>query len=121
MIQSLFRVILYVQDMDKMVKFYRDVMGLTVKNPATDDDYTNAFWVEFETGGCVLVLHGGGEKRLGQDTPKLNFLVDDIEATRDHLIKQGVAMDEIFSPVPGSKVSNGHDPEGFPFSIDWHE
>lgn len=120
MIQSLFRIILYVEDMDKMVRFYRDVMGLTVKNPLADDAYADAFWVEFETGGCVLVLHGGGKGRLDKDTPKLNFLVDDIEATRNHLVKSEVAMGEIFSPVPGSKVCNGVDPEGFPFSLDWH-
>lgn len=120
MIHSLFRIILYVQDMDKMVRFYRDIIGFTVKHPTPDDNYKDAFWVEFDTGGCILVLHGGGEKRLGADTPKLNFLVDDIDAVRTHLIQQGVEMGEIFSPVPTSKVCNGVDPEGFPFSLDWH-
>lgn len=121
MIKSLFRIILYVENMDKMVRFYRDTIGLTLKNPAADDDYANAFWVEFATGGCILVLHGGGKSRLGEDTPKLNFLVDDIEATRQHLIDMGLDMSDIFSPAPGVKVSNGVDPEGFPFSLDWHE
>ena len=121
MIKSLFRIILYVDNMETMVQFYRDVMGLTVKNPLEDDKYKDAFWVEFETGGCVLVLHGGGKGRLDKDTPKMNFLVDDIEAMRAHLIQNEVNMGEIFSPVPGSKVCNGTDPEGFPFSLDWHE
>ncbi len=119
MIQSLFRIILYVEDMDKMVTFYRDVMGLTVKNPSPSG-YKDAFWVEFETGGCILVLHGGGKGRLDKDTPKMSFLVDDIESARNFLISKDVYMDEIFSPVSGSKVCNGLDPEGFPFSLDWH-
>ena len=121
MIKSLFRIILYVQDMDLMVRFYRDIIGLTVQSPVGLSDYSNEYWVEFETGGCSLVLHGGGKKRLAQDTPKLNFLVDDIESMRQSLIDKGVKMGEIFSPVAGSKVSNGVDPEGFPFSLDWHE
>lgn len=121
MIKSLFRIILYVQDMDLMVRFYRDIIGLAVQSPAGLSDYSNEYWVAFETGGCILVLHGGGKKRLAQDTPKLNFLVDDIEATRQTLMDHGVAMGELFSPVPGTRVSNGVDPEGFPFSLDWHE
>lgn len=121
MIQSLFRIILYVENMDTMVRFYRDTIGLVIKHPKENNNYIDEFWVEFETGGCILVLHGGGKGRLDKDTPKLNFLVDDIEATRQALIGKGVPMEEIFSPIPGVKVSNGIDPEGFPFSLDWHE
>lgn len=87
MIKSLFQIILYVQNMDLMVRFYRDIIGLTVQSPAGLSDYSNEY----------------------------------VESMRQSLIDKGVKMGEIFSPVPGSKVSNGVDPEGFPFSLDWHE
>jgi predicted enzyme related to lactoylglutathione lyase len=121
MINSLFRVILYVQDMDAQVKFYRDMLGLTVRFPADLDDYSDQFWVEFETGGCTLVLHGGGEKRLGQDAPTLSFQVDDASTARQTLLAKGVKVGEVRSPVPGAYVVDGFDPEGNRFSLDAHD
>lgn len=121
MINSLFRVILYTQDMDAQVRFYRDMLGLTVRFPADLDDYSDQFWVEFETGGCTLVLHGGGEKRLGQDAPTLSFQVDDASTARQTLLAKGVKVGEVRSPVPGAYVVDGFDPEGNRFSLDAHD
>ncbi|NWF68984.1 MAG: hypothetical protein HXY40_07855 [Chloroflexi bacterium] len=106
--------------MDAQVRFYRDTLGLALKFPQGLADYSGEFWVEFDTGGCSLVLHGGGHKRLGADTPKLAFAVDNIDAMRDLLQRRGVHMGEIRTPVPGTRVCDGVDPEGHPFSIDWH-
>jgi predicted enzyme related to lactoylglutathione lyase len=121
LINNLFRVILYVQDMEAQVRFYRDMLGLSVRFPADLDDYSDQFWVEFETGGCTLVLHGGGEKRLGQDAPTLSFQVDDAEVARQTLVAKGVKVGEVRSPVPGAHVVDGFDPEGNRFSLDAHD
>lgn len=116
----LFRVILYVQDMQRMVEFYRDVLRLPLCAPRPKTDYSDDYWVEFAAGSCAIVLHGGGQMRLGEDTPKLAFRVADIESTRATLIRRGVDMGEIRSPAPGVRVADGFDPEGHPFSIDCH-
>lgn len=116
---NVFKVILYVQDMDAQVRFYRDVLGLDVKFPQVED-YSNEFWVEFNSGACSLVLHGGGQGRIGADTPKVAFSVDDINVVRSRLIERGAKMGDIRSPAPGVQVSDGFDPEGNPFSIDAH-
>jgi predicted enzyme related to lactoylglutathione lyase len=121
MIVDLMEVILYAQDMNRQVVFYRDVLGLTVKYPNGIDDFSREFWVELDTGACTLVLHGGGQRRLGDDTPKIVFRVRDIDAVRADLIKKGVQMGEVRSPAPGVKVSDGRDPEGNPFSLEVHE
>lgn len=121
MIQGLLHAILYVQDMDAQVRFYRDVLGLPIRFPQALDSYQHEFWVEFETGSCSLVLHGGGQKRLGVDSAKIAFQVTDIEATRATLLERGVKIGDVRSPAPGVKVADGFDPEGNPFSIDWHE
>src|SRR5688572_29432019 len=101
-IQGLMRVIVYVQNMEAQVKFYRDVLGLNVVSPLIDD-YSQECWVVLNAGMAEVVLHGGGQKRLGADTPKMVFEVDDIETVRTKLIQHGVNMDEIFSPAPGVK------------------
>ena len=120
MITGLMKVILYVENMNQQVRFYRDVIGLPILFPTDLADYSDQYWVEFDAGGCSLVMHGGGQKRLGADTPKLAFGVDGIEATREQLIQQGVTMGEVRSPAPNVYVADGIDPEGNPFSIDEH-
>jgi catechol 2,3-dioxygenase-like lactoylglutathione lyase family enzyme len=65
-------VILYVQDMNAQVAFYRDVLGLKVRQPQQVGDYSDVYWLELETGPCVLALHGGGKRRFG-GCPKIVF------------------------------------------------
>jgi predicted enzyme related to lactoylglutathione lyase len=117
----LMETILYVADMPAQVTFYRDRLGLAIKHPAGLADYSTAYWVELETGGCTLVLHGGGQKRLGADTPKIVFSVTDVPAAREALLERGVALGEVRSPAPGVWVADGKDPEGNPFSIESKE
>lgn len=119
-IKGLLKAILYVQDMDAQVRFYRDVLGLTIKFPDNLLSYAHEFWVEFDTGQCSLVLHGGGEKRLGADTPKLAFAVDNIEEARAVLMQRGAQLGAVREPALGVGVVDGTDPEGNPFSLDWH-
>lgn len=113
---SLKQVILYVQDMHAQVAFYRDVMGLQVRYPQLED-HSSEQWVVLDAGGVELALHAGGKRDFGTDTPCLVFLCTDIKATHAELTQRGVKLDAIFSPAPGTLVSNGRDPEGNRFSI----
>lgn len=117
MIQGLTKTILYVQDMNKQVDFYHNVLGLEIDSPANVDDFNNQIWVEFATGQCSLVLHASGDKKLGQDRPKLAFSVDDIEALHRTLTARGLQLSEISDRLHNVKVADGFDPEGNPFSI----
>ena len=95
-IGPLHEIILYVSNMIAQVSFYRDTLGLEVAYPEDLGDGSEAFWVVFNTGQCSLALHGGGEKRIGDDAPKIVFRVDEIESVREYLTSQGVPMSEIF-------------------------
>lgn len=118
-IHSLKRVILYVQDMAPMVHFYHELLGIPLASPPMDD-YSEAYWVELDTGQTRLTLHGGGQKRLGADTPTISFLVkDELDEVREALLAKGVTLGEIREPVPGIRVADGRDPEGNRFSLDW--
>lgn len=119
-IQAVAKIILYVQDMPAQVRFYRDVLGLKMKHLADNADFTQAYWIEFETGDCTLVLHGGGQGRQGADAPKIAFAVADIHDARQMLLKRGAQVGEVRSPAPGVFVCDGVDPEGNFFSIDAH-
>lgn len=114
-------VILYVEDMNRQVSFYQDIFGFKVKTPQETSDYSNEFWVEFDTGSCSLALHAGGKRRFGEDAPKFVFRVSDILAVRQSLIDQEVEMAEIRSAATRIWVCDGVDPEGNKFSIESHE
>src|SRR5262245_13041338 len=114
---QLIEVILYVQDMAAQVHFYRDILGLPVLEPAGAAELSQAYWVVLDGGGFRLVLHGGGQRRLGDDTPNLGFRVADIRAAREHLLHHNVRVGEIRNPVPTSWVVDCHDPEGNRVSI----
>jgi catechol 2,3-dioxygenase-like lactoylglutathione lyase family enzyme len=114
---GLIEVILFVKDMDAMVKFYRDVLDLPLSNPGKRD-YAGENWVTFESGSCLLALHSGGKGDIGSDAPKIVFRVQDIKSARFQLLEAGVAAGEIRSPAPGVSVCDAKDPEGNPFSIE---
>ena len=65
---------LWVEDMDRAVKFYKDVMGLNVKSQHSE-------WSELTFGDAVVALHGGG-KGVYQKTG-LNFRVDNLKEACD--------------------------------------
>jgi predicted enzyme related to lactoylglutathione lyase len=114
---EIMEVFLYVQDMGAQVSFYRDLLGLEVREPLNQDDWTGVHWVELETCSCTLALHADGQLRLGADAPKIVFRVLDVPAACRQLVQRGVPMSEIGSPVPGVHVADGVDPEGNRFSI----
>jgi len=115
---QLHEVILYVQEMQLQVSFYRDVLGLKLHYPQDKEDFSEEYWVVFDTGACKLALHGGGNRQPGQDAPKIVFQVEEIEASRQSLIVQGVEMSDVRSPAPGVLVVDGQDPEGNRFSLE---
>jgi predicted enzyme related to lactoylglutathione lyase len=111
-------VILYVENMNSQVLFYKDKMGLEVDYPKDTDNLENEKWVVFQTGPCRLALRSGGRCRLGEDAPKMVFEVEDLPKIREELIRRGVPLNEIWSPAAGIFVSDGVDPEGNSFSIE---
>lgn len=120
-IGELMEIILYVEDMNRQVSFYRDQLGFKVVNPQESKDYGKEFWVELNTGSCSLALHAGGKGRFGADAPKIVFRVKDILAARQQLLNLQVEMEEIRSAAPGVWVCDGADPEGNKFSIESHD
>lgn len=120
LVGELMELILYVEDMQAQVAFYRDVLGLRVQYPQDTTDFRDAYWVELATGACTLVLHGGGQRRLGADAPKIVFRVADIAAARSELLQRGAPLGAIRLPAPGVLVCDGTDPEGNKFAIEAH-
>jgi len=110
------QIILFVQDMNREVRFYRDVLGLPLVYPRGLEDYANEMWVEFDLGETTLAIHGGAE-----DTPdtlhELVFYVENVASAREMIIAAGTQMDEIRELEDGSPTAEGRDPAGHRFSV----
>ena len=108
---ELVEVVLYVSDMDRATRFYRDTLGLEV-------DFESAHWTTFKTGACTLALHATEQRERGNGEPDPTFLVPDADAERERLVGSGVKVSQIREPVAGTRVFDATDPEGNRFSIE---
>ena len=97
---------LMAQEMDRAVRFYRDVIGLEVK-------FESREWTELAFGNAIIALHGGGAGKY-QKTG-LSFQVRDI-ATACKEIEAGggkIAMSPSSSPaytLPSTISGVPHEP-----------
>lgn len=99
------RVILFTAQMDKMSKFYGEVLGL---KQVTEEKG----WREFKAGGVTIGLHSGPSSP-GRKGPKIAFRAKDIAALREKLVARGAS----FGKVRQGEVfclCDGKDPDGNP-------
>ncbi len=75
-------VIKFVGDMNRAVKFYRDVLGMTLK-------FESPEWSEFATGETTLALHPASEKNP-PGTLELGFTVSDLQNFHREVQAKGV-------------------------------
>lgn len=80
-------VILFVQNMDQAIAFYRDTLGIPVR-------FADTNWSELETQGFTLALHGVEALPPSQpkNAPMVVFAAEDIRATREQLLAAGVEV-----------------------------
>jgi lactoylglutathione lyase len=79
---NLTHVIVYVADMDRAVRFYRDVIGLPLRLQSPG-------WSEFSTGETTLALHPASDKNPA-GILKLGFTVPDIQGFHHVMSGKGV-------------------------------
>jgi lactoylglutathione lyase len=85
----------FVADMDKAVKFYRDVLGLKLK-------FESPGWSEFATGETTLSLHPSSDKNPAGKV-ELGFTVPNVEAFYREMCAKGV----MFSMPPKKQDFGG--------------
>jgi lactoylglutathione lyase len=110
-------VILYVNDFDKTMKFYKEILGLSVK--MQHDTY-----VEFDTGATTLSINTRESVKeiIGLEMPtsdiasqtfELGFVVDDVVATIEMLrsLEVPIYKEPVTKPW-GQTVAYVTDPDG---------
>jgi predicted enzyme related to lactoylglutathione lyase len=101
---------LMAQNMDRAIRFYRDVIGLEVK-------FESPEWTELAFGDAIVALHGGG-KGIYQKTG-LSLQVRDIaEACKQVQAGGGkVASQPVTRPGEPIKLAEVMDTEGNAFAL----
>ncbi len=114
---------LYVKDLERMKRFYGDMLGVKPTNRACTD-----VWATFETGGARFALHAipadiakhieisSPPNPRDKDPVKLIFEVKDVESERARLESLGIRMLRRPWQQPG-EACDAVDPEGNIFQI----
>src|SRR5690348_9276206 len=115
--------LLYVKDLERMKRFYAEILGTTPTNRNSTDT-----WADFETGGVRFALHaipaeiaknieiGTPPSPREGDPVKLIFEVNDVESERTRLKSLGIQL--LQRPWQTTSEScDAVDPEGNIFQI----
>ena len=104
-------VILLVSDMDKSMKFYRNVLELPVKS-------TSPEWVEFFSSGTVVALHPSKNKTRTKNSGVLvGFMVSNLESVAKNLKDKKVEFFKELTEESFGKHAIIVDPDGHLISI----
>jgi predicted enzyme related to lactoylglutathione lyase len=113
------RVILYVQDVERLAAFYRDLLDLSVCEHIAGE------WCVLSAGQCELALHRAGEgyrfpEMVSTSTSNVKLVISverELGDLRDELLAKGVPMREIKSFGTTGPLCDGTDPEGNVFQL----
>ena len=112
MFKRLGAAIILVEDLEKSIVFYRDILELKIKNQSPD-------WVEFqnEAQGAVLALHPARIKQKGFSNILVGFNVSNLESVCKKLEEKGVKFHKRITEESFGKHAIIEDPEGHLISI----
>jgi predicted enzyme related to lactoylglutathione lyase len=101
---------IYVEDIDRCLAFYRDVLGFRER-------FREGEVIGLETIGPILCLHRGGKasdrpKLYDRTSMKVDFLVDDLDATMTELRSRGVEFTSEIQDKRFGRLVTFCDPEG---------
>jgi len=107
MLKNLSSLMVYTHDMSKAVAFYRDTLGFKIQAESPH-------WSQFDLGGgLILGLHpamANTPQPSGGWQP--SFMVDDVVATKQHVLSAGGRATGDLHDIPGGVVFTFADPDG---------
>ncbi len=102
--------VMMVEEMERAIRFYREVMGLSLRS-------RSEWWSELTFGDGVLALHGGGDSE--PRNTGLGFRVTDVHAACAEIEAGGGKVIAAPSDRPGEGIllATAADTEGNAFSL----
>jgi predicted enzyme related to lactoylglutathione lyase len=105
-------VLLFTLEFDRMLRFYRDTLGLRVR-------YANDHFAELSAGGGAgISLHAGADASGQPDTNvMIEFIVKDVDSTVRALTARGLTLAPVQVEAFG-KITHFFDPEGHQIGLE---
>lgn len=103
-----------VTDLDRSLQWYKDKLGFSVDERHTAGSWRQLTLPELPNTALGLYLNPDG---AGLGGKKATFVVTDIEAVRQSLVRDGVEVDEIVNLGDWVKLAFLRDPDGNVFGI----
>lgn len=107
---------LFVSDLDRSLRFYRDILGLPVKSELRD-------MVEFQADGGILTIHQAHQEGPHHRPPmvcgamRMGFKVDDLDTVHAKLMSEGARCLAPPEQREGVRMGLYEDPDGFNFTL----
>ena len=110
--------IIFVLDMERSTKFYRDALGFSLR-------FESPGWTEFDTGGATLALHltptasepQGDPDHLPAGRCRPGLGVPDLDAFHQRMLNEGVVCLQEPKQTFGARLALYADPDGLPISV----
>ena len=114
-IKKVGNVILAVQDLDKSIAFYHEIIGLPIKNQRRS-------WVDLGTSGALLSLHPASltAEHVGSSIENgitIGFLVGDVQSAVDELKSKGIKIYRDVVEREAGKNAIVQDPDNYLISL----
>ena len=108
MLKRVDHVYYWTTDMERAVRFYRDVLGLELVRREGET------WAQFDAGPIRFALHGAVQGRpVAPGGATAVFEVEDLDKARHFLQERGVRFDEHVGEVAGyARFATFSDPDG---------
>jgi predicted enzyme related to lactoylglutathione lyase len=117
----LIEVELHVRDLDKALRFYRDLVGLPFgdieMHEADDTQHAHATWGDWDERGEFLMLNLYPAKDAEPTKARVGFVVDDIERAHARLVSGGATVTRPPERKPWGASASYVDPDGNAVSL----
>lgn len=110
--------IVFVSDMKRAVRFYRDVLGLPLR-------FESPGWTEFATDGATLALHASERSNSDEDNPQRSpagrcrpgLGVPDLDEFHKRMVERDVPCLQEPKEIFGARIAQYRDPDGLVISV----
>lgn len=110
--------IVFVSDMERSTRFYRDALGLPLR-------FESPGWTEFDAGGSTLALHAahtvsgpqGDPDHLPAGRCRPGLGVPNLDAFHQRMLDEGVVCLQEPKLTFGARLALYADPDGLPISV----
>ena len=109
MIRAINAVLIHTQDIDRLISFYRDSVGI----PLEVSDHGGRRHAEAEIGGTHFAIFGGGPPPMERGSITFSLEVEDIDRAHADLALRGVEFEHPPREMPfGGVLAPFRDPDG---------